>query len=122
NRRSCRQAAARSTRPLPPLVHRIRGRPLRPRRGTRLHCDQTWSHRRPHVCRIEKAREETVSKIVIVEAATRLRIAAAQNSLKPISPAANPCCIILSIGIGRCDGTPQEAANWLKREAARRKP
>ena len=31
--RCCCQAAAGSTRPIPPLVHRIRGRPHRPRRG-----------------------------------------------------------------------------------------
>jgi len=39
--------------------HRIRGGPHRPRRRAWLHCDQTWSPRRPRVCWIEKARERT---------------------------------------------------------------
>ena len=62
NRRSDCQAAAGSTRPLPPLVHRIRGWPHRPRRGAQLHRYQAWPLRRPHFCRIEKAREGTVSR------------------------------------------------------------
>ena len=62
NRRSRCQAAAGSTCPLPPLVRRIQGGPHRLRGRARLYCDQTWPLRRPHVCRIEKARKGAVSK------------------------------------------------------------
>src|SRR5215510_3479636 len=50
NRRSCCQAAAGSTRSLPPLVHRIHVGPLHALRATRLFCVQTRPPRRPRVC------------------------------------------------------------------------
>jgi hypothetical protein len=50
DRRSNRQVTAGSTRPLPSLVHRIRGGPRRSRQGARLHRDQTWPPRWPRVC------------------------------------------------------------------------
>ena len=50
NRRSCCQPAARSTRPLPQLVHRIRGEVAQSRGGARFRCDETRPPRRPRVC------------------------------------------------------------------------
>jgi hypothetical protein len=60
---SC-QAVARSTRPLPPVVHRVRSGPHRARPGVRLRRDQTRPRSRPRVCRFEKACEGTTASAI----------------------------------------------------------